>query len=143
MHIRPTLNSCPAGTEPDGRRRLRASQIRDRRILPRQRLLRRCRDAREAAHSDAVQALPKAIAEYPVAAGHTRHDPRKPVYEEIHVLAGNLGLITAGDKENYRAFLSESYEGRTSAKDLDDAELQRLLISLRAMNRVRKAVSSA
>jgi len=68
MHIRPTLNSCPAGTEPDGRRRLRASQIRDRRILPRQRLLRRCRDAREAAHSDAVQALPKAIAEYLVGA---------------------------------------------------------------------------
>lgn len=75
--------------------------------------------------------------------GHLRHDPRRPVYEEVHVLAGNLGLIDGGDKEAYKAFLAESYDGRTSARDLDDAELQRFLISLRAMNRVRKAVDHA
>lgn len=77
-----------------------------------------------------------------VAEGHTRHDPRKPQYEEVHVLAGNLGLIEPGSKERYKAFLAESYDGRTSAKDLDDAELQRLLISLRAMDRVRKAAAA-
>jgi hypothetical protein len=75
--------------------------------------------------------------------GHLRYDPRRPVYEEVHVLAGNLGLIEGGDKEAYKAFLAESYDGRTSARDLDDAELQRFLISLRAMNRVKKAVSQA
>lgn len=77
-----------------------------------------------------------------VAAGHTRHDPRRPLYEEIHVLAGNLGLIDGADKENYKSFLAESYDGRTSARDLDDAELQRFLISLRAMNRVKRAVTN-
>jgi hypothetical protein len=76
-----------------------------------------------------------------VAMGHTRHDPRKPLYEEIHVLAVNLGLIVAGDKEGYKSFLAETYDGRTSARDLDDAELQRFLISLRAMNRMKRAVS--
>jgi hypothetical protein len=74
-----------------------------------------------------------------VANGHTRYDPRKPVYEEIHVLAQNLGLIDGGDKEPYRSFLAESYEGRTSARDLDDDDLQRFLVTLRAMNRVKKA----
>lgn len=78
-----------------------------------------------------------------VAQGHTQHDPRKPQYEEIHVLAGNLGLIEPGNKQRYKAFIAESYDGRTSAKDLDDSELQRFLISLRAMNRVRTAGAGA
>lgn len=74
-----------------------------------------------------------------VETGHTRHDPRKPIYEEIHVLAENLGLIVNGNKENYKAFIAESYDGRTSAKELEDEDLNRFLISLRALNRVQRA----
>ena len=77
-----------------------------------------------------------------VAMGHTRHDPRKPLYEEIHVLAGNLGLIDGAGKEAYRTFLSETFEGCSSAKDLDDDDLQRFLILLRAMNRVKRAAQA-
>jgi len=77
-----------------------------------------------------------------VALGHTRHDPRKPQYEEIHVLAGNLGLIDGAGKEAYKKFLAETFDGRTSAKDLDDDDLQRFLITLRAMDRVKRAVNA-
>jgi hypothetical protein len=78
-----------------------------------------------------------------VALGHTRHDPRKPVYEEIHVIAGNVGLITNGNKEAYKAFLAETFDGRTSAKDLDDEDLQRFLVLLRAIDRINKAGAKA
>lgn len=78
-----------------------------------------------------------------VANGHTRHDPRKPVYEEVHVLAANLGLIANGNKDAYKAFLAETFDGRSSARDLDDEDLQRFLILLRAMDRVKRAASNS
>jgi len=70
--------------------------------------------------------------------GHTNHDPRHPLYQEVHVLASELDLIDGTDKTLYRQFLAESYDGRQSSKDLDDVELQRFLISLRAMARVKR-----
>jgi hypothetical protein len=72
-----------------------------------------------------------------VASGHVRHDPRAALYAEIHMLAENLELITNGDKTEYRNFLWETFAGKTSSVDLDDIEIQRLLTTLRAMNRVR------
>jgi hypothetical protein len=73
-----------------------------------------------------------------IANGHDRHDPRKPIYAEIHMLAENLEMIVAGDKTEYRNFIAAAYEGRTSAVDLDDLEIQRFLTTLRAMDRVRR-----
>lgn len=74
----------------------------------------------------------------PVAA-HTNDDPRSPLYREVHVLGTEIGLIVDGDKTGYQQFLAESYDGRQSAKDLDDVELQRLLVQFRAMARVQRA----
>jgi hypothetical protein len=68
-----------------------------------------------------------------VAAGHTRFDPRKPIYDEIHVLAASAALIVDGDKSAYRHFLSETFEGVVSAKDLSDSDLRKLQVMLRAM----------
>jgi hypothetical protein len=71
--------------------------------------------------------------------GHTGHDPRKPQYEEIHVLAGNLGYINGNDKTEYRELIAASYEGVTSAKDLDDKQLEGFLKLLRGLNRIRRS----
>jgi hypothetical protein len=68
-----------------------------------------------------------------VAAGHTRFDPRKPIYDEIHALAASAALIVDGDKSAYRHFLSETFEGVVSAKDLNDSDLRKLQVMLRAM----------
>jgi len=74
-----------------------------------------------------------------VASGHDRHDPRKPIYAEIHMLAENLDMIVLGDKTDYRNFIAAGYDGRTSAVDLDDLEIQRFLATLRALDRTRRA----
>lgn len=68
-----------------------------------------------------------------IALGHTRHDPRLPAYNEIHVLAEKCDLIVDADRRNYEAFISEMFPGKTSAADLDDLQLRQLLVSLRAM----------
>lgn len=73
-----------------------------------------------------------------IAAGHTRHDPRAPVYAEIHILATELDLIVDGNKEKYKAYIAENYDGRTSARDLTDMDLHRLLISFRSLTRLRR-----
>lgn len=74
-----------------------------------------------------------------VVAGHTRHDPRSPLYSEIHILATELDLIVDGDKKRYQEFIAENYDGRTSARDLSDIELHRLLISFRSLTRLRRS----
>jgi hypothetical protein len=71
--------------------------------------------------------------------GHTDHDPRKPYYDEIHQLAENLQLIKGGEKSEYRLLLSSTFLGKESARDLDDAELQQFLTTLRALDRVRRS----
>lgn len=65
-------------------------------------------------------------------------DPRISKIKEVHLLAGKLDLIVGTEKEEYQRFLAQLFDGRVSCNDLDDIELQRLLISLRAMNRLRK-----
>ncbi len=75
--------------------------------------------------------------------GHTDHDPRKPYYDEIHMLAENLDLIKGGDKSEYRLFLAGMFLGRESAVDLDNNELNFLVTTLRAMDRVRRQRASA
>lgn len=73
----------------------------------------------------------------PVSA-HTNNDPRQPHYVEIHQLAGNVGLIVNSDKTEYQRYIAENFEGCTSAKDLNDMDLHRLLVQLRAWNRLQK-----
>ena len=68
-----------------------------------------------------------------IALGHTRHDPRLPVYSEIHVLGAKLDLIVDADKTAYRIFIDAMFPGKTSARDLNDIELHQLLVALRAM----------
>jgi hypothetical protein len=65
--------------------------------------------------------------------GHTKHDPRKPVYAEIHLLATQLDLIVDGNKDKYRTYIAETFDGIRSAADLNDLQLHQLLTSLRAM----------
>jgi len=72
-----------------------------------------------------------------VTAGHTAHDPRYPKYQEVKVMTAKLGWT----QEEYEVFLAEMFEGRTSQKDLDDLELQRLIVSLRAQVRVQSVSS--
>lgn len=78
-----------------------------------------------------------------VATSHTNKDPRAAVYAEIHILATELDLIIDGDKSKYREYLAESYNGRTSAKDLDDIELGRLLIQFRSLARLSRTRAAA
>jgi len=73
-----------------------------------------------------------------IVAGHTRQDPRNPVYAEIHILATELDLIVDGNKDKYKAYIAENYDGRTSARDLTDMDLHRLLISFRSLTRLRR-----
>lgn len=60
--------------------------------------------------------------------------------KEIQTLARELGLKTGSGKnenrEEYVKFLAEQFDGRTSTKELTDAERSRLRITLRAMKRV-------
>lgn len=72
-------------------------------------------------------------------AGRDDIDPRKPHYDEIHQLAENLQLIVKGDKSEYRLLLSSTFNGKDSARDLSDAELQQFLTTLRALDRVRRS----
>lgn len=74
-----------------------------------------------------------------VAEGHTRHNPRKPVYDEIHQLAENLELIKGSDRADYEELISAAYDGRRSSSELDDIELQRFLTTVRAMDRIRRS----
>lgn len=75
--------------------------------------------------------------------GHLDHDPRKPVYAEIHMLATELDLITYGDKTKYTEYIAENYGGRTSASDLDDLELRGLQTSFRSLARLRREKQAA
>lgn len=74
-----------------------------------------------------------------VTPGHTNSNPLKPYYDEIHVLAENLGLIVAGDKSEYRKFLAETFGGKESCLDLEGSQLQQLLNTLRTLDRVRRS----
>lgn len=78
----------------------------------------------------------KFLATGQVAASHTDHDPRAPVYAQIHILATELDLIIDGDKTRYRQYIAENFDGRTSARDLTDFELQRMLTSFRSLRRL-------
>ena len=62
---------------------------------------------------------------------------------ELHALATELDLIEYGDKAKYREYIAENYAGRTSAKDLDDVELQRMLIAFRSLARLRRSKQAA
>jgi hypothetical protein len=42
-----------------------------------------------------------------VAEGHTRHNPRKALYSEVHQLAENLGLISGADRSNYEELMPQ------------------------------------
>jgi hypothetical protein len=68
-----------------------------------------------------------------VATAHTHWDPRKPIYDEIHAAAEDLGLIVNNDKSAYRIFIAESFGGKESAKDLDQDELRKLQVMFRAL----------
>lgn len=68
-----------------------------------------------------------------LAQGHTRHDPRLPNYNEIHVLATELDLIVGADKTAYRRLMAELCDGVESSKDLNDIQLRQFLVTLRAM----------
>lgn len=70
-------------------------------------------------------------------------DPRVNAYKELHAVAAKIGLITGADKSEYQKFIGETFDGRQSAKDLDDLELQRLLVTFRAMARVQTAARKA
>lgn len=78
-----------------------------------------------------------------IASSHTNRDPRASVYAEIHVMATELDLIIDGDKAKYREYLAENYDGRITAKDLDDLELQRLVSSFRSLTRLRREQRAA
>jgi len=72
------------------------------------------------------------------ATAHTNYDPRQPEYQEIHAIAAKIGLIVNADKSQYQQFIAELYDGRTSAKELDNLELRRLKVALRAMSRLNQ-----
>jgi hypothetical protein len=70
-------------------------------------------------------------------------DPRANRVKEIHALAGDIGFIVRGDKTDYQKHIAEMFDGRTSTEELDDIELQKLAVSLRAMRRVQQAAFAA
>lgn len=70
-------------------------------------------------------------------------DPRLNRIKEIHKLAGDIGFIVAGDKSDYQKHIAEMFDGRTTCRDLDDIELQKLVVSLRAIRRVQQAAFAA
>lgn len=67
--------------------------------------------------------------------------------KETQTLARQLGLKTGSGKnenrEEYEKFLAEQFDGRTSTKDLSEAERARLRVTLRAMKRVADATRPA
>jgi hypothetical protein len=70
-------------------------------------------------------------------------DPRINRIKEIHVIAGEIGFIVGSDKTDYQNHIAEMFDGRTSAADLDDIELQKLVVSLRAIRRVQQVALAA
>ena len=78
-----------------------------------------------------------------ISGGNLREDPRKTNYKEIHVLATEIGLIVDGDKSGYQTYLSDNYDGRTSASDLTDLELHRLLTSFRSLSKATRERKAA
>lgn len=86
-----------------------------------------------------------------IVAGHTKHDPRYSDYLEIHVLAYKLGLkkkVTVDgkmveDRAEYERTLAEQFDGRISAKDLNDMEIMRWKLFLRTISRLSNAQSVA
>ncbi len=73
-----------------------------------------------------------------ITSGTMKADPRQPIYAEIHIRAAELDLIVDGDKSKYEEHIAELYDGRTSAADLNDLELQGLLRSFRSLARLSK-----
>lgn len=78
-----------------------------------------------------------------IAGGHLNHDPRAATYREIHVLASELDLIVDGDKTKYHQYIAENYDGRTSAADLNDIELERMRITFRSLARLQRGKQAA
>ena len=70
-------------------------------------------------------------------------DPRTPIYQEVHLLAAKLGFIQGKDKSAYEGYIAEMFEGRTSSKDLNDIELQKLLVSFRSFARLKRSEITA
>lgn len=80
-----------------------------------------------------------------IQSGHTNHDPRYTHYQEINALAYKLGLKKklpnlegkhTEDRTQYDALIAENFEGKTSATELDDLELQRFKTMLRSVARI-------
>jgi hypothetical protein len=65
-------------------------------------------------------------------------DPRANQYKEIGVLKRELGLEVNGDDSEFRRFLGDAFDGKTSAKELDDIEIRRFIHTMRAMRRTRE-----
>lgn len=78
-----------------------------------------------------------------IAAGSLAKDPRHASYAELHILGTELDLIVDGDKTKYTEYLAENYDGRISAADLTDIELQRMLITFRSLARLRRGKQAA
>lgn len=75
-------------------------------------------------------------------------DPRYPQYQEINAIAYKLGLKKkrddkTEDREEYEKVLAENFDGRTSAKELDDVELKRFALLLRTLQRLQNAKEQA
>ena len=73
-----------------------------------------------------------------ISKGSTDYDPRQTQYNEIHLYAEKAGFIVGKDKSEYQMFIAEQFDGRASAKDLNDLELQRLLVAMRSFARLSK-----
>jgi len=70
-------------------------------------------------------------------------DPRANRIKEAHAIASEIGFIRGNDKSAYQNHISELFDGRTSSKELDDIELQKFIVSLRALRRVQQAAIAA
>lgn len=77
-------------------------------------------------------------------------DPRYPQYQEINAIAYKLGLKKKSvggeqfeDRSEYEKVLAENFDGRTSAKELDDVELKRFALLLRTLQRLQNAKTQA
>lgn len=79
------------------------------------------------------------------AAAHTNNDPRHPLYQEINRIAFKLGFkkkneysdgTISVDKSEYEKLMATHYDGKTSAKDLNDLEIQRFISLLRTLERL-------
>ena len=75
------------------------------------------------------------------AAAHTNNDPRHPLYQEINRIAFKVGYKMKNgfggvDKSEYEKLMATHYDGKTSAKDLNDLEIQRFTSLLRTIERL-------